>query len=54
MRGAEIRDAFLWYKYLHRIITLYPEMEVLCNSHHWQYEIWQNLAIVILKIVVLT
>lgn len=35
-RGAEVRDARLWWKALDRMITLYgTRMEYICATHHW-------------------
>ncbi len=36
MRGAQVRDALLWSRYLHEAIDLIPEnAEVLFGAHHW-------------------
>ncbi|MGI6695028.1 MAG: alkyl/aryl-sulfatase [Christensenellales bacterium] len=35
IRGAEIRDALAWSKYIDETITLWPDMEFSCSSHNW-------------------
>lgn len=35
IRGAEIRDALAWSKYIDETIKLWPDMEFSCSSHNW-------------------
>ena len=35
LRGAEIRDALAWAKYIDETIMLWPDMEYVCSSHNW-------------------
>jgi len=36
MRGAQVRDALLWSRYLHEAVDLIPEdTDTLFGSHHW-------------------
>ena len=35
IRGAKVRDALAWSKYLNETLDLYPEAEVAFASHHW-------------------
>lgn len=37
IRGAEIRDALAWSKYIDETITLWPDMEFVCSSHNWPH-----------------
>lgn len=34
-RGAEVRDARLWWKAIDKLITRYPDTEIVCATHHW-------------------
>ena len=41
LRGAQVRDALNWAKYLNDTVTLYgPQVEVKFQSHHWP--MWGN------------
>lgn len=45
LRGAQVRDALAWSKYLNDAITRWgADVEVLYNMHHWP--IWGNAAVV--------
>ncbi len=45
LRGAKVRDARLWSKYLHQAIEMFgSEAEVIFAQHHWP--IWQNKRVV--------
>lgn len=45
LRGAQVRDALAWSKYLNEAITRWGSTaEVLYNMHHWP--IWGNAAVV--------
>ncbi|MEJ8858092.1 alkyl sulfatase dimerization domain-containing protein [Variovorax robiniae] len=35
IRGAKVRDALSWSKYINSTIDLYPDAEVVFASHHW-------------------
>jgi len=35
IRGAKVRDALSWSKYINATIDLYPDAEVVFASHHW-------------------
>jgi alkyl sulfatase BDS1-like metallo-beta-lactamase superfamily hydrolase len=35
LRGAKVRDALAWSKYLDDAIHRFPEMEIVFASHHW-------------------
>lgn len=35
LRGAKMRDALGWSKYINEIIDMFPEAEVAFRSHHW-------------------
>lgn len=35
LRGAEIRDALAWAKYIDEAIVSWPDMEYICSSHNW-------------------
>jgi alkyl sulfatase BDS1-like metallo-beta-lactamase superfamily hydrolase len=35
IRGAQVRDALLWSKYINETIDLFPDAEVAFASHHW-------------------
>ncbi|MBX3643791.1 MAG: MBL fold metallo-hydrolase [Rubrivivax sp.] len=35
IRGAKVRDALAWSKYINETLDLYPEAEVAFASHHW-------------------
>ena len=35
LRGAKVRDALKWSGYIDETMQLYPDAEVLVNSHHW-------------------
>lgn len=35
VRGAKMRDALGWSKYINEMIDLFPEAEVAFRSHHW-------------------
>lgn len=35
LRGAKVRDAAAWSGYIDETVRLFPEAEVLVNSHHW-------------------
>jgi alkyl sulfatase BDS1-like metallo-beta-lactamase superfamily hydrolase len=34
-RGAKVRDALAWSKYIYELIELFPDAEVVFASHHW-------------------
>lgn len=34
-RGAKVRDALAWAKYIHELMLLFPEADVVFASHHW-------------------
>jgi alkyl sulfatase BDS1-like metallo-beta-lactamase superfamily hydrolase len=40
LRGAKVRDALRWSRYIDEAIGLFPDMEVVFASHHWP--IWGN------------
>ncbi len=40
LRGAKVRDALRWSGYVDEAIQLFPEMQVVFNSHHWP--VWGN------------
>ena len=35
LRGAKMRDALGWSKYINQMLDLFPEAEVAFRSHHW-------------------
>ena len=35
IRGAQVRDALAWSKYINETIDLFPDAEVAFASHHW-------------------
>jgi alkyl sulfatase BDS1-like metallo-beta-lactamase superfamily hydrolase len=35
IRGAEVRDALVWSKYINETLDLFPDAEVAFASHHW-------------------
>jgi linear primary-alkylsulfatase len=35
LRGARMRDALRWSKYINEMLDLYPQAEVAFRSHHW-------------------
>jgi alkyl sulfatase BDS1-like metallo-beta-lactamase superfamily hydrolase len=35
IRGAKVRDALAWSKYLNETLDLYPDAEIAFASHHW-------------------
>jgi len=35
LRGAQMRDALGWSKYINRMIDAFPQAEVAFRSHHW-------------------
>ena len=35
IRGAQVRDALLWSKYINETLDLFPDAEVAFASHHW-------------------
>lgn len=35
LRGAKVRDALGWSKYINQLLDAYPEAEVGFTSHHW-------------------
>ena len=35
IRGAKVRNALVWSKYLNETLDLYPDAEVAFASHHW-------------------
>ncbi len=43
LRGAKVRDALKWSKYINEIIDLFGESEVYYASHHWP--LWGNKRI---------
>jgi len=43
-RGAKVRDALLWSRYIDESIALFGEAEVYLASHHWP--IWGNQRII--------
>ncbi len=45
MRGAQVRDALLWSRYLHEAIDLIPEdTDTLFGSHHWPRWGYENIV----------
>ncbi|MFT5580140.1 MAG: alkyl sulfatase BDS1-like metallo-beta-lactamase superfamily hydrolase [Paraglaciecola psychrophila] len=34
-RGAKVRDALAWSKYIHELMLLFPDADVVFASHHW-------------------
>ena len=45
MRGAQVRDALLWSRYLHEAIDLIPEdADTLFGSHHWPRWGYDNIV----------
>jgi alkyl sulfatase BDS1-like metallo-beta-lactamase superfamily hydrolase len=34
-RGAKVRDALGWSKYIHELMRLFPDADVVFASHHW-------------------
>jgi alkyl sulfatase BDS1-like metallo-beta-lactamase superfamily hydrolase len=43
IRGAKVRDALSWSKYINETLDLYPDAEVAFASHHWPT--WGNANI---------
>ncbi len=43
IRGAKVRDALAWSKYINETLDLYPDAEVAFASHHWPT--WGNANI---------
>lgn len=39
-RGAEVRDARLWWKAIDKLIDRYPHVSTICATHHWP--IWNS------------
>lgn len=35
LRGAKVRDALKWSGYIHEVLELFPDVDVLFASHHW-------------------
>ena len=35
IRGAQVRDALLWSKYINETLDLFPDAEVAFATHHW-------------------
>ncbi|MEJ8846965.1 alkyl/aryl-sulfatase [Variovorax rhizosphaerae] len=35
IRGAKVRDALSWSKYINSTLDMYPDAEVVFGSHHW-------------------
>ncbi len=35
IRGAKVRDALVWSKYINEMLDLFPDAEVAFASHHW-------------------
>jgi len=35
IRGAKVRDALSWSKYINATLDMYPDAEVVFGSHHW-------------------
>lgn len=35
LRGAKMRDALSWSKYINQMLDLFPQAEVAFRSHHW-------------------
>lgn len=35
IRGAKMRDALSWSKYINETLDMYPDMQVAFGSHHW-------------------
>ena len=44
LRGAKVRDAYLWSQYIDEAIGMFPETEVYFASHHWP--MWGNADII--------
>jgi alkyl sulfatase BDS1-like metallo-beta-lactamase superfamily hydrolase len=44
LRGAKVRDALLWSRYIDESIELFGEAEIYLASHHWP--IWGNARII--------
>ena len=44
LRGAKVRDALLWSRYIDESIELFGEAEVYLASHHWP--VWGNQRII--------
>lgn len=44
LRGAKVRDALRWSGYIDEALRLFPEAEVVFNSHHWP--IWGEQQVV--------
>src|SRR5690606_30560354 len=45
LRGAKVRDALAWSKYLNEALDLWgDDVEVLFNMHHWP--VWGNTEVV--------
>ncbi len=43
LRGAKVRDALKWSRYIDEAIEMFPDVEVYFGSHHWP--IWGNARI---------
>ena len=43
IRGAQVRDALAWSKYINETMDMYPDAEVAFASHHWPT--WGNANI---------
>ena len=43
IRGAKVRDALVWSKYINETLDLFPDAEVAFASHHWPT--WGNANI---------
>jgi alkyl sulfatase BDS1-like metallo-beta-lactamase superfamily hydrolase len=43
IRGAKVRDALSWSKYINETLDLYPDVEVAFASHHWPT--WGNASV---------
>ncbi len=44
LRGAKVRDALRWSGYIDEALRLFPDAEVVFNSHHWP--IWGEQQVV--------
>ena len=44
LRGAKVRDALRWSRYIDEAIRLFPDAEVYFGGHHWP--LWENTAII--------
>jgi alkyl sulfatase BDS1-like metallo-beta-lactamase superfamily hydrolase len=43
IRGAKVRDALVWSKYINETLDLFPDVEVAFASHHWPT--WGNVNV---------